>query len=110
MLWVNATIFNSVETVFDSMHAIEDRMAVPIGNWALLGQLIEPVLVEEEVVENHLCWGFAWKENVSANEERRISVEYLKSDGLLARYIKEEWDVATNIRTSCVKVTRQELV
>ncbi|MFW9944343.1 MAG: hypothetical protein ACFFB7_05040, partial [Candidatus Sifarchaeia archaeon] len=109
MLWPNGTPFDIAETVFDGLDPIDNRMAVPTGNWALLGELIEPVLVGEELVEDALCWGIIWKQNTSENEERWTSVHYSKSDGFLAEYVREDSNSATDTRTSHVKVIRQDL-
>lgn len=109
MLWPNGTPFDMAETVFDGLGPIDNRMAVPTGNWALLGELIEPVLVGEEIVVDALCWGIIWRQNTAANEERQTSVHYSKSDGFLAKYVRENFDSATGTRTSYAKVMRQDL-
>ncbi len=109
MFWINESLFDVGETIFDALNAIDGRMAVPVGNWALLGQLVEPILTGERLVEDALCWGIEWKQNKSTIVEQRVSVDYLKSDGFLARYQKEELEVTTGSRIGYVEVTRQDL-
>jgi len=92
LYWANDTIF------FDPIFSYSWRLAVPIGNWTLISDLVEGLNPTENITldgSDPWFWGYSRNET-SGGVLREVHTDYLKVDGFLARHTV----VFTNTTTS----------
>lgn len=104
--WANNTGISWYALIYVGLVPVGGRMAMPIGNWTLLRQLVAPVLTGEEYIDDLFYWGLVFSDDYSATEELRISLYYYKSDGFLAKLLVEWWNTETESRTQYIGIVR----
>ena len=83
LYWANDTIF------FDSILSYSWRVAVPIGNWSLLDNLLENKPSPTNLTlddSDSWFWGYSWSDITSGDIQIETHTDYLKVDGVIARH------------------------
>jgi len=110
--WDNGTAMGLYGLVF----IYAGNFFLPIGNWGLLTTLVETRNgvddISNVVVEPNtdVYWGYTSEGDTSdENTSVLVEVSYTKSDGALAWYTVQFWNVTTGIRESYITVQRDDL-
>ena len=86
MWWANGTSVGFIALIFLGLLVLGSKIAVPIGNFSLLDDLVAAELTEEDTIDETNVWGVSWSSSINATHENRLSATYAKADGFLAEY------------------------
>lgn len=86
MWWENGTSLGIYSFMFIGLLAVGSKIAVPIGNYTLLWDLVNVELTGETLEESSNVWGLKWTEAINSTHEFSITATYAKADGFLAEY------------------------
>ena len=84
--WANDTDLGAAVFIFIFLAATGGVIAVPIGNFELLQEVLAPELTGETFNNDASIWGVSWATDLTTTEEMVITANYAKSDGFLAEY------------------------
>ncbi len=85
--WANGTSMGLYILVFLGLLSTGGKIAVPVGNFSLLTNLLAPELIGEDFINDASVWGVELVHELNSTHEGHIRVTYSKSDGFLAEYI-----------------------
>lgn len=107
--WANDTSMGISTLIFIGLVAVGSKIALPIGNFTLLGDLVAVKLTGEQIIDQTNVWGIEWTQPINATHDYRLSATYAKADGFLADYKLELVISASNTVVESITVTRNNL-
>ncbi|MFW9787842.1 MAG: hypothetical protein ACFFE2_09765 [Candidatus Thorarchaeota archaeon] len=112
ILYIGANLYwaNGTES-YDPFFSHSWRLAVPIGNWSLLDDLVEGMDTAVNATPdgtNPWFWGYS-RDSISGDIRHQIHTDYLKTDGFLAHHTAVFTNITTSEVIGTINITRQGL-
>ncbi len=109
MWWANGTSLGLYALIFLGLMAVGSKIAVPIGNYTLLWDLVNVELTDETQEESANVWGIKWSEAINSTHEFSITATYAKADGFLAEFNYGITQTSNDEVTLLIDVTRNNI-